>query len=163
MTRPLLIVLLMASLPASVMAQTAGGGTEASRRAVSEHAKSVDPVLEALTRSFYEALLARNIDALMLVCRPPFHFEALLAHSTDELRRRWTSSLQGRSLHRGEFQGFEVLTPEEMVQKYGKAPEKLAGWSTRGGMLSVGNLGGRAAIVLWRRAGASWQAVAFHD
>jgi hypothetical protein len=56
-----------------------------------------------------------------------------------------------------------LVSPEEMAAKYGKPPERLSSWPMKGGTLSVGNLGGHAAVVLWRKNGALWQAVGFHD
>jgi hypothetical protein len=129
-----------------------------------EQAKSLpEPALEITARIFYSRLLNKDAEGLAALCRPPFFFEAKAVATADEVKRRWSQMLENKSLDGVPLYGIDFLTPEEMIGKHGKPPEKLAGWTVKGGMLTVGNLGGRAAVVLWRKTGKDWQATGYHD
>jgi hypothetical protein len=119
--------------------------------------------LPAVAKNFYLALLARNTDLLTSLCKPPFFFEGKAAYTPEEVRKRWAGSLSNEPLETVRLHDVEVLTPEEMVQKYGKAPERLAAWPLRGNMITVGNLSGHPAVVLWKKTGSGWAALGFHD
>lgn len=125
--------------------------------------KPADPVLAAVARAFYATLLHRDAEALILLCRPPFFFEAQAANTPEELKERWTAVLQARSFDAARLYDVEIFTPEELTEKYGKPPEKLAAWPLKGALISVGNIDGHPLLVLWKKSGAAWAAVGFHD
>jgi hypothetical protein len=52
-----------------------------------------------------------------------------------------------------------------MEKKYGQPPARLRNWPWRQGQqfLVVGNVSGRAAIVLLRNVGMTWQVIGYHD
>lgn len=126
---------------------------------------STDAVLDTAAKDFYTRLLAKDIEGLNVLCRSPFFFEGKAAGSSDDVKRRWSQTLENKALEGQRLYDIQYFTPEEMVAKYGKAPDKLAGWNiSKGNMLSVANLGGRASVVLWvKRSPKEWQAAGFHD
>jgi hypothetical protein len=125
--------------------------------------KPVDESLGATAHLFYEALLRKDVETLAGLSRAPFFFEGKQAQSNEEIKKRWLAALQGKAVQDLKLYGIDTFTAEEMVEKYGKAPEKLREWPIKGGMLTVGNLSGHAAVVLWRQNGKAWQAQGFHD
>ena len=104
-----------------------------------------------------------DADSLSLLCKLPFYFESRLASTPEELKREWSSALTGKSLEVAKLYDIELLTAEEMTEKYGRPPERLSAWPLKGGMLSVANIDGHPVIVLWRKAGHGWLAHGLHD
>jgi hypothetical protein len=129
------------------------------RRSTAEEKESV----AGAARAYYVALLSKDVDRLMSLSRAPFYFESRAVSSHEEIKRRWASALANQPLESLRLLDIEVLSHEEMIKKYGKAPERLSAWPAGGGIYTVGNLSGHAAVVLWRRNGNAWQALAFHD
>lgn len=125
-------------------------------------AKDSESLLE-IARQYYEAILAKDAERVSGACRAPFFFEGKAVSIDADIRKLWESSLQSEPLKGVRLLGVELYTPEEMVAKYGKAPERLSAWPLKGNMISVGNLGGHAAVVLWRKSGVQWHAAGFHD
>lgn len=119
--------------------------------------------LLAAAHELYTALLAKNVDRLAALSRAPFYFESRAASSPEEIKKRWASALSTQPLESLRLYDIEVLSPEDTVKKHGKPPERLSGWPLSGSTLTIGNLSGHAAVVLWRKSGNAWQAVAFHD
>ena len=129
-----------------------------------QKARTVDSDdLATVARAFFTKLLKRDPDGASAYCKPPFYFEGKAANNPDDVRRRWAAALNSRPVERFTLYGIDVMTPEEMEAKYGKPPEKLSGWPMRGGMITVANLSGQAAVVLWKKNGTTWSAVAYHD
>ena len=125
--------------------------------------KTVDPTLALHARAFFLALARGDADSLSLLCKLPFYFESRLASTPEELKREWSSALTGKSLEVAKLYDIELLTAEEMTEKYGRPPERLSAWPLKGGMLSVANIDGHPVIVLWRKAGHGWLAHGLHD
>jgi hypothetical protein len=121
-----------------------------------------DDLVEA-AHQYYLAILSKNSEKLALLSRAPFFFEGKPVNSESDIKRTWENSLANQPLEGLRLSGVAFYTPEEMAARFGKPPDKLSGWPMKGGMLSVANLSGHAAIVLWRKNGALWQAFAFHD
>jgi hypothetical protein len=142
--------------------ETSQAARPAAARVASERRSSEESILSA-AQAFYTALLAKDVDRLATLSRAPFHFESRVANSPEEIKKRWASALSSQPLESLHLHDIEVLGPEEMVKKYGKPPERLAAWPMSGATLTVGNLSGHAAVVLWRKGGNGWQALAFHD
>lgn len=118
---------------------------------------------EAAARAFFQALLSRNFVYLVDVSRTPFQFEGRTARTTTDLQHGWASVLTGQPFQSATLYGIEMFTPEAAIARFGPMPEKLAGWQAKGGMISVGNIDGRAVFVLWRKAGQGWAAYGIHD
>ncbi len=119
--------------------------------------------LPLVAHELYTALLAKNVDRLAALSRAPFYFESRVASSPEEIKKRWASALSIQPLERLRLYDIDVLSPEEMVKKHGKPPERLSGWPLSGSTVTIGNFSGHAAVVLWRKSGNAWQAIAFHD
>jgi hypothetical protein len=116
-----------------------------------------------VARLFFVKLLKRDTEGASNLCRTPFFFEGKAVNSADDLKRRWAAAINSRPAERLVLYGIDVLTPEAMEAKYGKAPTKLASWPIKGGMFTVANLSGQAAVVLWKKNGSAWAAIAYHD
>jgi hypothetical protein len=126
-------------------------------------AKKPEDDLVLAAERFYDAVLAKDVDGVAAYCKPPFFFQGKLSGTEAEIHKKWESALQTEPLEHVKLVGVEYLSFDEMVAKYGKPPEKLSGWPMKGGTISVGNLSGHPAIVLWRKTPQGWQAAGFHD
>lgn len=147
------------SRPAEPLPEAKGGET----KAVPERRSTAEESVSSAARAFYLALLSKDVDRLAAMSRAPFYFESRAVSSPEEIKKRWASALSSQPLESLRLLDVEVLSPEDMSKKYGKPPERLAAWPAGGGTYTVGNLSGHAAVVLWRRSGSGWQALAFHD
>jgi hypothetical protein len=125
--------------------------------------KKVDDDLAYTAAHFFAALLARDVDKIAGYCKAPFYFESKATATDADVRKKWESALQSDPLEGVHFLGVDYYTPDEMIAKYGKPPDRLSAWPLKGGMLSVANFGGHPVVVLWKNTGVSWQAVGFHD
>ena len=119
--------------------------------------------LGIVARQFFAKLLKRDIAGATTFCRTPFFFEGKSVNSPEEVRKRWAAAVSSRAVERIVLYGIDVLTPEEMVKKYGEAPSKLAAWPLKGGMITIANLSGQAAVVLWKKSNNVWSAIGYHD
>lgn len=125
---------------------------------------AVDPDLENAAEKLLWAILEKDVEVVLQYCKAPFFFEGKQLATDAEMRKKWETSLPGKLFEGYSVIGVEFFTFDEMVAKYGKPPEKLAGWPVRTGTLAVGNLGGHPVVVLWRKgAKGAWEAVGFHD
>lgn len=163
----LLAALLVCLLPSAALAQDEHGHEAHApapvRSGVGGSQKQVDTLLAVHARALMVAIQQGNVEALTLLSKVPFYFEGQQASTADELKKGWLAALQGKSLESTQLFDIELLTPEEMTEKYGRPPERLANWPLKGAMVSIANLDGHPVVVLWRRAGQGWQALAFHD
>jgi hypothetical protein len=125
--------------------------------------KGVDPSLALHARAFFLALMRGDANSLALLCKLPFHFESRPVSTPEELKRGWSSALMGKSLASAKLYDVELLTADEMIEKYGRPPERLSAWPLKGGMLSIANIDGHPVIVLWKKSGQSWFAYGLHD
>ena len=125
--------------------------------------RQIDTSLAVHARAFLVALQRGNIDALTLLSRVPFLFEGEAATTEDAVKQGWRSALQGKNLESTRLFDIDLLSPEEMATKYGRPPERLDSWPLKGAMIAVANIDGHPVVVLWKRSGQGWQALAFHD
>jgi hypothetical protein len=123
----------------------------------------VDEDLAIAAERLLNAVLMRDLENLMVFCHAPFFFEGKQVNSDAEIRKRWETELSSEQLEQLPLVGIEYFTFDEMVARFGKPPEKLANWPLRSGTITVGNLGGHAVIVLWRKGMRGWEALGFHD
>lgn len=119
-----------------------------------------------VARSFFEALVSGDAGRVVDYAGLPFMLEDKKIERPDELRSTWAKHLRSKRTDLIALYGIEVLTPAEMEKKYGQPPARLKSWPWRNGpqqYLAVGNVSGRAAIVLLKYVGSTWQVVAYHD
>jgi hypothetical protein len=120
---------------------------------------------QVVARGFFSDLIAGDPGRLVARAGYPFFLEGRRIDRAEELRTQWGVSLRSRRADLLKLYDVEVFLPAEMEKKYGKPPARLSSWNWKGPntYVAVGNLSGRAAIVLLRQAGAAWQVVGFHD
>ncbi len=122
-----------------------------------------DQLLALSSRTFYTALLEKNVEILAQLCKAPFFFEGRAVGTDAEMKARWSNLIGGEPLEGVSLYDIELLSLEEMTQKYGKPPDRLRAWSMQGAIFSVANLSGHATVVMWRKFGDKWLALGFHD
>jgi len=120
-------------------------------------------MLNAAVLLFHRYLLSRQASSLAVVSQVPFLFEDRTVDAPQKMRELWETYVQDERVGNLKVEAIEVLSPEEMVAKYGTPPAKLAAWPLKGNMISVGNLSGHAVVTVWKKIGERWHAVAFHD
>lgn len=119
-----------------------------------------------VARSFFEALVSGDAGRVVDYAGLPFMLEDRRIERPDELRSTWAKHLRSKRTDLIALYGIEVLTAAEMEKKYGQPPTRLKSWPWRAGgqqYLAVANVSGRAAIVLLKYAGSTWQVIAYHD
>lgn len=118
-----------------------------------------------LARSFFEALVGGDAGRVVDYTGLPFFLEDKRIDRPDELRSSWARHLRSKRTDLITLYGVELFTPADFEKRYGAPPARLKGWSWRqsGQYLAVANLSGRAAIVLLKPLGATWQITAYHD
>ena len=113
--------------------------------------------------SFFTGVAERDPVRVSRSCRAPFYFEGRPVNSAEDVARRWTALLGELQDTRANFYGFELLSYDDMVKKYGKPPAKLDNVPLRGAMIAVGNLDGYANVIALKHEGGVWSVFAFHD
>jgi len=123
------------------------------------------PALSEKARAFFAALLAGEPGPLVQQAELPFFLEDKRITSSEQLKSEWLNQLRSKRTDLLALKGFEILTPAEMEQRFGKPPSRLSSWPISSGKtyLVVANLSGRAAVALYHQAGEEWRIVAYHD
>ncbi|MBE2250871.1 MAG: hypothetical protein IAE78_15140 [Myxococcus sp.] len=119
-----------------------------------------------VSRSFFEALVTGDAGRVVEYVGVPFMLEDRRIERPVELRSTWAKHLRSKRTDLIALYGIEVLTPAEMEKKYGQPPARLKSWPWRqaqGQFIAVANLSGRAAVVVLKSVGSTWQIVAYHD
>lgn len=119
-----------------------------------------------VARSFFDALVSGDAGKVVDYAGVPFMLEDRRIDRPSELRSTWARHLRSKRTDLLTLYGVEVLTAAEMEKKYGQPPARLKNWPWRQGpqqFIAVANLSGRAAIVVMKAAGATWQVIAYHD
>ena len=121
--------------------------------------------VRVIARDFLNEVLNGNASGAASKCGTPFMMEDRRIERLEDVRTEWSKNLRTRRTDLLSLYDIEVLTPAEMEKKYGKPPQRLASWNLRssGTMLAVGNVSGRAAVMLMKQYGVTWQVVGFHD
>lgn len=116
-------------------------------------------------RAFFEALLSGDAGRVVDFTGLPFMLEDKKIERPDELRSTWAKHLRSKRTDLIGLYGLETLTAAEMEKKYGQPPARLRNWPWRQSQqfLVVGNVSGRAAVVLLRNVGSTWQVIGYHD
>lgn len=126
---------------------------------------SIPPALNEKAHAFFAALLAGEPGPLVQQAELPFFLEDKRLTSAEQLKAEWLNQLRSKRTDLLSFKGFEVLTPAEMEQRFGKPPPRLSSWPISSGKtyLVVANVSGRAAVALYHQVGDDWRIVAYHD
>ena len=125
----------------------------------------VPPALNEKVRAFFTALLAGEPGPLVQQAELPFLLEDKRITSAEQLKSEWLNQLRSKRTDLLSLKGFEVLTPAEMEQRFGKPPARLSSWPISSGKtyLVVANVSGRAAVALYHQVGDEWRIAAYHD
>jgi hypothetical protein len=126
---------------------------------------SIPPALNDRAKAFFSALLAGEPGPLVQQAELPFLLEDKRLTSVEQLKAEWLNQLRSKRTDLLTFKGFEVLTPAEMEQRFGKPPARLSSWPLSNGKtyLVVANISGRAAVALYHQVGDDWRIAAYHD
>ncbi len=119
-----------------------------------------------VARSFFDALVSGDAGKVVDYAGVPFMLEDRRIDRPSELRSTWARHLRSKRTDLITLYGVEVLTATEMEKKYGQPPARLKSWPWRQSQqqyVAVANLSGRAAIIVMKAAGATWQVIAYHD
>jgi hypothetical protein len=116
-------------------------------------------------RTFFADLLAQRVPEVVEQSEIPFYLEGRKITSRAELASKWAQSLAGKRLDLLALYGIEILTPSEMLKRYGNPPSRLSAlpWRRPRTYLAVANISGRATIAIFHRSAAGWRVAGFTD
>lgn len=124
-----------------------------------------DDVLDT-ARAFFDALLQGEPEKALESAGLPFWLEARKIDDHDALLRAWNQALGDERVDLLTLYSIELLTPKEMLTRYGKPPKRLAGfpWQGRDRYIAIANLSGHAAIaVLAKLSNGNWRVIGYTD
>jgi hypothetical protein len=127
-----------------------------------EPSRSLEEELAVGVERLIDALRSRDLETILLYCKAPFFFEGKQLVTEAEVKKRWEVELSSEQQRRP-LVAIEYFSFDEMVARYGRPPEKLAGWPMRQGTIVVANIGGHAVVMLWRKGPRGWECVGLHD
>lgn len=121
--------------------------------------------VKVTARRFFLDLAGGDPNAIIARSGVPFYLEDRRLDRLEDLRSEWSKNLRKKRTDLITLYDIEVLTPAAMEKKYGKPPSRLRSWnlSAPKTYFAVGNLSGRAAVVLLKQSGIAWQVVGYHD
>src|SRR5262249_54729281 len=130
-------------------------GTPPKPQAAAPPHTNAPPALTERARLFFAALLPGEPGPLVNRAEAPFVLGDKRPATLDQLTAEWLNQLRSKRPDLLAFKGFEVLTPAEMEQRFGKPPPRLSSWPISSGKtyLVVANLSGRAAVALYHQEG----------
>ncbi|HYR55412.1 MAG TPA: hypothetical protein VEM39_04790 [Myxococcaceae bacterium] len=116
-------------------------------------------------RTYFADLLAQRIPEVVEQSETPFYLEGRRVGSRGELASKWTQNLADKRLDLLALYGIEILTPSEMLKRYGNPPSRLSTlpWRRPRTYLAVANISGRATIAVFHRSAAGWRVAGFSD
>ncbi len=116
-------------------------------------------------RTYFADLLAQRIPEVVEQSEIPFYLEGRRVGSRGELASKWTQNLADKRLDLLALYGIEILTPSEMLKRYGSPPSRLSTlpWRRPRTYLAVANISGRATIAVFHRSAAGWRVAGFSD
>jgi hypothetical protein len=126
------------------------------------------PEAALVAHRFLSCLLKKDWEAMFLLAAFPFWLESKTFSSPQTLREAWEKQLSQRRLDGYEIRGIEVLTLEQMKERFGPPPERLGKLLSgrHSHWFAVANLSGRAVVLLLQppsRHNPAFKVVAFHD
>jgi hypothetical protein len=111
---------------------------------------------------FFDALMNENLTELTTLCKSSFSFDGRMTTKSEEMKRRWADLLALREGRKVKLYDIEILPLAGVIAKYGPAPKRLEPLP-KNAFVAIGNLSGRATVVVFVKGDAGWQAVALHD
>jgi len=116
-------------------------------------------------RTYFADLLAQRIPEVVEQSEIPFYLEGRKVGSRDELASKWAQNLADKRLDLLTLYGIEILTPSEMLKRYGDPPSRLSTlpWRRPRTYLAVANISGRPTIAVFHRSAAGWRVAGFTD
>lgn len=116
-------------------------------------------------RTYFADLIAQRIPEVVEQSEIPFYLEGRKVGSRDELASKWAHDLADKRLDLLTLYGIEILTPAEMLKRYGNPPSRLSAlpWRRPRTYLAVANISGRATIAVFHRSAAGWRVAGFTD
>lgn len=118
-----------------------------------------------LARNYFTAILLGEPRSLIELSALPFFLEDKKLDSEDEFIQGWQKALRKNTTALTLY-GIEVLNAAEMEKKYGKPPARLATfpWKKQATYMAVGNVSGRAAVVIFLKTpDENFAAIGYHD
>jgi hypothetical protein len=121
--------------------------------------------VKLLSRVFDKHIITGNARNLVLLSGFPFQLEDRNLATPEELHTEWLKNLRAKRTDVLTLYGVDVYTPAEMQKKYGPPPARLAKLPLNQPktLITVNNLSGHAAIIVWRNINGAWQAVGYTD
>lgn len=118
-----------------------------------------------IAQVIFRQLLGGDARALTGGCALPFHLEGKRFEEHEPLFREWLRQLRARRLDTLTLDGLEVLTPQQMEQKHGPPPARLAHlpWKGPRTWIAVASLSGHPAVAVLQRQPNGWRLVAYTD
>jgi hypothetical protein len=118
-----------------------------------------------MARLFASHIVSGDARNLVLLSSFPFQLEDRNLATPEELHTEWLKNLRNKRTDVLTLYGVDVLTPAEMEKKYGRPPPRLSRLPLHQPrtFVTVNNLSGHAAIVVWRMIQSQWHAVAYTD
>jgi hypothetical protein len=122
-------------------------------------------VVLSQARTFFADLLAQRIPEVVEQSEIPFYLEGRKVSGRAELASTWARNLADKRLDLLTLYGIEILTPSEMLKRYGNPPSRLSTlpWRRPRTYLAVANISGRATIAVFHRSAAGWRVAGFTD
>ncbi|SET76953.1 hypothetical protein SAMN05443572_103141 [Myxococcus fulvus] len=121
--------------------------------------------IQTSARVLFQFLLTGDVRSTANELFYPFQLEDKRYATPEELVAAWVKQLRVKRTDLISLYDVEVLTLEAMEKKYGKAPARL-GLDLRNAKdiwVAVGNLSGRAAVLVYRPYGEEHRAFAYTD
>jgi hypothetical protein len=114
--------------------------------------------VKIMARIFSAHIVSGDARNLVLLSSFPFQLEDRNLATPEELHTEWLKNLRNKRTDVLTLYGVDVLTPQEMEKKYGRPPPRLARLPLNQPrtFISVNNLSGHAAIVVWRLINSEW-------
>lgn len=120
--------------------------------------------LKNLAKIYFQHLLQSDARQLVAMSAFPFYLEGQRVDGAEPLFQEWLTNLRAKRTDLLSLYGLDVYTPEQMQEKYGPPPARLAKVPLRGKTyVVVANLSGRAAVAVFREVDTMWKVVAFTD
>jgi hypothetical protein len=118
-----------------------------------------------IARQFMTGLLEENPRLTVARSSFPFLLETQRIDTPEQLLPALIRQLHGRRVDLLTLYGIEVLTPAEMIQKYGKPPDRLATFPRASQLFyAVANVSGHAAVLAMKEVDeGQWAVAAYTD
>lgn len=126
---------------------------------------SVQEEVRDEARYLLSYLLTGDVRGAVPMLAFPFQLEERRFDTPESLVVAWVKEIRNKRTDLVTLYDIEVLSYAEMEKKYGKPPARLGAIIPRGTEVyaAVANLSGRAAVLLYRKAGTEWLAFAYTD